>query len=311
MADAASPAPPTPSEARAGVVYALLAYSAWGICPVYFKAVAQAPALEVLAHRVIFGAVLLAALLGWKRRWAEAVSAVRAPATLARLLLTTVLIACNWYLFIWAVASGHVIEASLGYFINPLVSVAFGVLLLGERLSRPQAVAIALAALGVVVLTIDAGKPPWVSLALAGSFGLYTLLRRGAAVSALPGLAVETALMLPAAVVLLLWLESTGRARFLGESVGLSILLPLAGVVTIVPLWWFTEGARRIRLSTLGLLQYLAPSGQLLLGVFAYGERFTHAHGVTMACIWSGLALFSWDALRRSSSAVSRRSPRG
>lgn len=287
------------SEASLGVVYALSAYAAWGVCPVYFKAVASAPALEVLAHRVVFGAIVLATLLWWRGQWGEALAATRSRRTLGRLALTTLLIAGNWYLFIWAVAHGHIVEASLGYFINPLLSVAFGVLLLGERLTRAKGVAIALAATGVAILTIAQGKPPWISLALASSFGLYSLLRKGASVSALPGLAIETTIMLVPAAALMAWIGAHGGVFMTGRW-SMDILLPLAGVVTIVPLWWFTEGARRVRLSTLGVLQYTAPTGQLLLGVLAYGERFTQAHALTLAFIWAGLAIFSWEALTRA-----------
>lgn len=287
------------SEARAGVAYALAAYASWGVCPIYFKAVKAAPALEVLGHRVVFGALLLAGLLWRRGQWGEVRAALGRRAAMGRLGLTTCLIAFNWYLFIWAVANGHIVEASMGYFINPLMSVAMGVLLLGERVTRAQVVAIALAAAGVLVLTLSAGKPPWVSLALAGSFGLYGLLRKGSSVGALPGLAIETGMMLLPAIGLLGWMMRGERAVFLTGSAAMDVLLPLAAVVTVMPLLWFTEGARRVRLSTLGLLQYTSPSMQMMLGVFVYGEHFSGAHGVALALIWAGLGVFTYEALSR------------
>jgi chloramphenicol-sensitive protein RarD len=215
------------------------------------------------------------------------------------LAATTVLIAVNWLIYIWAIVSNRVLEGSLGYFINPLVNVLLGVIVLKERLERPVLVAVLVAALGVAWLTVQVGQPPWVSLTLAVTFGLYGLLRKLVAVGAVTGLLVETLLLAPLAVAYLAWAGLQGRLAFASGRAGLDLLLVLAGPVTALPLLLFTGAARRLPLSTLGFLQYLSPTLQFLLAVFLYGEPFTRARGVAFACIWAALLIFALHTLQR------------
>ena len=295
------PSPPSRpgGPAVAGVVYGLAAYLAWGVAPVYFKAVAAVPALEVLAHRIVWSALLLAAWVALKGRLATTLGALRSRRTLATLAVTTLLIALNWLTFIWAIANDRLLHASLGYYINPLLNVALGYLFLGERHSRLHLLSFALAGLGVAYLAVSLGTLPWVALVLAVSFGVYGLLRKTVAVDALSGLSVETALLTPVALAGLLWLAARGQGAF-ASSARMSLLLAAAGLVTSLPLLWFTNAARRLRYTTVGILQYLAPTGQFLLAVAVYGEPFGRAQLVSFACIWTALFLFSLASLRES-----------
>ena len=283
---------------RTGFLYALAAYLAWGFLPIYFKALRGVPALEVLAHRVVWSVVLLAVAVLAARRGA-AVREALSPGRRGLLAATATLIAANWLLYIWAVQSGRIVEASLGYFVNPLVNVLLGVAFLGETLSRPQRIALGLAAAGVATLVVRLGAFPWVSILLALSFGLYGLLRKRAALDALGGLLAETALLAPLALAFLVARGAAGTGAF-GRTPATTLLLALAGVITALPLVWFAVGVRRLRLSTMGLIQYVAPTGQFLLGVVLYREPFTRAHAVAFALIWSSLALYTWDALARA-----------
>jgi chloramphenicol-sensitive protein RarD len=294
--------PSSPAERRAGLAYGLAAYLAWGLLPLYFRALHGVPPLEILAHRIAWSVLLLAGLTSWLRRWPEVARSLATWRGRLTLLATTGLITVNWGTYIWAIHAGRVLEASLGYFINPLVNVLLGVLFLGERLSRRQQVAVWLAGLGVAALVVSAGALPWVALVLATSFGFYGLLRKQARIDAVAGLFSETALLAPAAVAGLAWLHHAG-AGHLGASPGTSALLVSAGAITALPLIWFALGVQRLRLSTIGLLQYLAPTLQFSIAVFVFGERFTAAHGVAFACIWTSLALYTVDvvtALRRA-----------
>jgi chloramphenicol-sensitive protein RarD len=295
-------ADPHVAAARArGVAAAFAAYLAWGALPLYLKSLQGIPAPEILAHRIAWSVPLLAALLLARGRLGL-LRAALAPRTRWLLAASTLLIAANWLLYIWAVGAGRILEASLGYFVNPLVNVLLGVTLLGERLSRRQAAAVALAAAGVAVLVIRAGTLPWVSLALALSFGLYGLVRKRAGLDPAAGLLAETALLAPAAVAWLAWLWLQGTGAF-GQEAGRSLLLAAAGVVTALPLVWFAMGVQRLRLSTMGVIQYVAPTGQFLLAVLRYGEPFTPAHALAFGCIWAALGIFSWDALSRAAAA--------
>jgi chloramphenicol-sensitive protein RarD len=287
-------------SARAGVLYAVAAYGAWGVFPVYFKAVRHVPALEVLAHRVLWSVAFLLVLLALGRNWAALAAALRRRRTMARLGVTTGLIAGNWLLFIWAVAHDHLLEASLGYFINPLLNVVLGMVFLRERLNRRQAASVLLAAAGVTYLTLALRAVPAIALLLALSFGLYGLLRKTAAVDPLIGLTVETALLAPAAAVWLVVQMVAGRAVFGSAGPGMNLLLLSAGVLTATPLLWFAAAARRLRFATLGFLQYLSPTGQFLLAVGLYGEPFTRPHALAFGLIWTGLAVYSADALHRA-----------
>ena len=280
----------------AGVGYALGAFGLWGLFPIYFKAVAAVPAPEVLAHRILWSVVFVAVLLAGLRQWRGVAAALRDRRTALRLLLSAVLIAVNWLTFIWAVAHDRVLEASLGYFITPLVSVLLGRLVLGEALARLQWLAVALAALGVGYMLAGLGKLPWVSLVLAATFGSYGLARKTTAVAAAPGLFVETLLLAPLAIGFLLWLGEAGT--FARVSLRWDLLLAAAGLVTALPLILFAQAARRLRLASVGLFQYITPTCQMLLAVFAFGEAFTRGHAITFGCIWLALALYSFSAWR-------------
>lgn len=286
------------SEYRTGVVYALACYLWWGLAVLYFKAVDHVPPFELLAHRVIWSFVLVALLLRFRTRVSEALAILRRPRVLATLALSTVLIACNWFTFLWAVLHSQIIQASLGYFINPLVNVFLGFVFLGERLRRVQWAAVSLALGGVVALTVSLGGLPTIALVLAITFGLYGLVRKTAAVDSLVGLSLETLMLLPLSLGYLAWLYAQGENSFGMVDRTTDVLLLLSGLVTALPLLWFGHAARRLPLSTLGVLQYVGPSLQLLIGVALFGEAFTRGHTVAFTFIWSGLALYSWDSLR-------------
>jgi chloramphenicol-sensitive protein RarD len=286
-------------SARAGTVAAVLAFLLWGLFPLYWKMLAAVPAVEVVAHRTAWGFVAMAAWVTQRGRWKDARAVASRPGTIARLAGSAVLIAVNWLLYVWAVAHDHVVEASLGYFINPLVNVLLGVLVLGERLSRAQRVAVALAAAGVAVLTVGHGRLPWIALALAASFGLYGLARKTVGADSVVGLLWETGLLAPLAAGWLLSLEARGSGAFGAAHPGASALLALGGAVTAVPLVLFAQGARSLPLSTVGLLQYLSPSIQFLLAVLVFREPFTPAHAAAFAFIWAALAVLTWDLRRR------------
>jgi chloramphenicol-sensitive protein RarD len=289
-------------ERGLGLLFGLGAYSIWGFLPIYFKVAAAASPIEMLAHRVVWALVLLIGLSWQQGLLGEVRAALRPGRTFALLVASTVLIAINWLVYIWAVVNGLILEGSLGYFINPLVNVLLGVIVLKERLERPVVVAVLVAAAGVAWLTFQVGHPPWVALTLAVSFGLYGLLRKLAPVGAVTGLTVETLLLAPLAVAYLLWAWATGRATFLSGSTARDLLLVLAGPLTAVPLLLFTGAARRLPLSTLAFLQYLSPTLQFLVAVFLYREPFTAARGVAFACIWAGLVIFAVYSLRRGTS---------
>jgi chloramphenicol-sensitive protein RarD len=282
-------------------MYALLAYASWGLTPIYWKALTAVPPFEILGHRFVGTALFAALLLTVSRRWHEVAAVLGQRRQLAALLGSALLIASNWGVFIWAVQSGQITATSLGYYLTPVANVALGLLLLRERLTRLQGLAVAIAAVGVASFAISLGRLPWISLFLALSFALYGPIRKTVVAASLAGLAVETALLAPIALAGILSLEARGLGA-LGQAEQLGAariaLLLGAGVVTALPLVWFASAARRLRLVTLGLFQYLAPSLSLALAVFAYGEPFTHTHALTFACIWAALALYSFESVR-------------
>ncbi len=254
---------------------------------------------ELLAHRVLWCAPLLLPLLLRASHRAAFARIFRSRRTLLPLLASTTLIAFNWYLFVYAVNHDHVLEASLGYYINPLVNVVLGTLLLRERLARAQWIAVGIAAVGVSVLTIHAGRPPWIALGLAFSFGTYGLVRKQVAATAVQGVAIETWILAPFAIGYLTFLGSTGELVFGSVDAGTHLLLIAAGAVTATPLILFSTGARRLDYSTVGILQYFAPTGQFLLAVAVFGEPFGIAHAIAFALIWTAVALYTTDAVRR------------
>jgi len=287
------------AEARKGVLFGLGAYLAWGFLPAYFKLLGGVLPTEVVAQRVLWSVLLLAVLVAITRRWGQVRAAARNPQAIRILLCSSLCIAANWLIYIWAIGAKHVLETSLGYFLNPLVNVLMGVVLLKERLTRGQMIAVALAAIGVAVLAVGAAAGLWISIALALTFATYGLLRKIAPVDSLEGLTIETLLLSPLAALYLWWQGAHSGLAF-GSEPALSAFIALGGVVTAAPLLLFAAAARRLRYSTLGLLQYLAPTIQFLLAVFAYGEKLTTAHIICFVLIWSGLAIYAADGLRRA-----------
>jgi chloramphenicol-sensitive protein RarD len=285
-------------ETVAGVLYAGVAFLIWGLSPVYWKAMQRVPALEIVTHRVVWSFVFLMGLTLIQQRGSEFRDALKTPRTLLTLTLTTLLVSCNWLLYIWAVNAGHMLQASLGYYINPLVNVLLGMVFLKERLRRPQALAVLLACAAVVFRTVSYGELPWIALTLGFTFGLYGLIRKVAPVSSLVGLTIETLLLTGPGIAYLVYLEGQAAGALFNFSRSLDVLLAGTGVFTAVPLLCFNLGARRIHLSTLGLMQYIAPSGMFLLAVTVYGEPFTAIQGWTFLMIWMALAIYSIDSLR-------------
>ena len=280
-----------------GILAAGTAFTLWGVFPLYLRLMKQVPSLEILSHRVLWSVVLLMGLLTIRRQWDWLASVRARPRIVLTFVASALMLATNWVVYIWSVNHDHIIDASLGYFITPLFNVLFGIGL-GERLRLTQWLAVALAACGVVWLTVSAGQLPWIGLVIAVTFSLYGLLRKTAALGALEGLSIETLVLLPAASLFLL-LPNAGSSHAFGSDVTLTLLLMSAGPVTALPLLMFAYGARRIPLSLMGLLQYIGPSIQLLIGVWLFHEPFGGDNLVGFALIWLGLALYSGEALLR------------
>jgi chloramphenicol-sensitive protein RarD len=286
-----------------GVIYAFAAFAIWGLFPVYFKALHSIGAVEMLAHRMAWSMIFLLIVLTALRKWQWIVPVLRDKRLLARFAASAVLLSANWGIYIWAVNAGRIVEASLGYFINPLVNVLFGMAFLHERLRRGQWFAVVIAALGVVWLTYVNGAPPWISFALALTFGAYGLLRKTATLGALEGLTLETVILCPVALLYLFLINTHGGTGFGQASFGLKLLLAAAGPITAVPLLLFAAGARRIPLSMLGLIQYITPSLQLIIGVVIYGEYFGHDQLIGYSAIWAALALYSVEGFLKARAA--------
>ncbi|KIF80202.1 EamA family transporter RarD [Noviherbaspirillum autotrophicum] len=282
-----------------GMLYAAAAYAAWGLFPVYFKALQPIAPMEILMHRMLWSLLFLAVVIAWRRQWAWLGDVVRRPKVLAGFAASAILLSSNWFIYIWAVNNNRVVDASLGYFINPLFNVLLGFLILRERLRPVQWTAVALAAAGVAWLTWQGGQLPWVALTLAVTFGLYGLLRKTASLGALEGLALETLLLFPLALAYLAVLTLQGRNGFASAPLSLQLLLAAAGPITAIPLLLFAAGARRIPLSVLGLLQYIGPTLQLLLGVWLYHEPFGGSRMFGFALIWGALAVYSLEGVWR------------
>lgn len=287
-------------RARQGIFLAIGAYTMWGIAPIYFKAISEVSPLEILSHRVVWSFVFLAVLLHFSRRWRNVRDVLKSKTKMAFLVSTAFLVGGNWLIFIWAVNANHMLDASLGYYINPLINVLLGMLFLGERLRKLQWFAVALAACGVLVQLIAFGSVPIVAIALAFSFGFYGLLRKKVSLDAQTGLFVETLVLLPLAAIYLLFIANTTTSDFASNPMNLNLLLIAAGVVTTLPLLCFTGAATRLKLSTLGFFQYIGPSLMFLLAVLVYGEAFTMDKAVTFAFIWGALVVFSFDGIRFS-----------
>ncbi|RME66399.1 MAG: EamA family transporter RarD, partial [Caldilineae bacterium] len=278
-----------------GLVYAFLAYFAWGVLPIYWKLLKHVPAQEILGHRVLWSLVILVGILAARREWAWIRRLNRRD--LVRFVAISGLLIVNWYVYIWAVNAGFIVETSLGYFMNPLVNVLLGVLFLRERPRAWQLVAIGIAASGVLYLTFSYGALPWIGLTLAFSFGLYGLLKKTAALNALEGLSLEMALLAPAAILFLLWFQQQPGSVTHELGLGSWLLLAGTGLITAGPLLSFAAAARRITLTALGLMQYMAPTMQFLIGVFLYNEPFNAARGVGFALIWMALILYTAESI--------------
>jgi chloramphenicol-sensitive protein RarD len=284
------------NPARTGVVYACLAFVMWGLFPLYFRQVASVPALEVVLHRSVWSLAFVIVLLALRRQWQWITDLRRQPRLFAMLGFSALLIAANWLVYVHAIQTRQVVEASLGYFVNPLFNAALGVLVLHERLRRAQWGALALAAVGVLWLTWVGGRPPWIALALAGLFAVYGLVRKTSSVGTLEGLAVETTLIAPIALPALGWWTLAHDGAMARGDAALSAWLLLSGPLTALPLLWFTAGARRLRLVTVGLLQYISPTLQFALGLTVFGEPFDTRRLAGFVLIWVALALYSADA---------------
>lgn len=289
-----------------GVFWAAGAYVAWGLLPLYWKALHDVPAIEILAHRIVWALVCTLLMVTALRRWDWLLPALRNRRIVLTFALSALLLSLNWFIYIWAVNAGHVVETSLGYFINPLVNVFLGVLVLRERLRVGQGIAVGIALIGVLYLTWVFGSPPWIALLLAGTFGLYGLIRKTASLESLSGLTLETLLIAPPALLFLIYRELSGGGAFVHAGLASSLLLAGAGLVTAVPLLLFASGARQITLTTLGLLQYIAPTMQFTLGVMVYNEPLSPQRLVGFAIVWLALIIYTFEGVfnsRRGSAA--------
>ena len=291
-----------------GVLAVVGAYTLWGFLPLYWKSVQAVPAFELLCHRMVWAFLFVALLLARRGQWEWLRQARKNPVTLITFLGTACILALNWFTYIWAVNTGHIVDASLGYFINPLFSVLLGVLFLGERLRRWQWIAIGLATGGVIFLTLGYRAFPWIALTLAVTFGFYGLLRKTAPLGALEGLSLETAVLFLPALAYLVHLESVGTASFGHTGATTGILLALTGVATALPLLWFAYGTRRATLTTVGILQYIAPTLQFLLGVLVYGESFAKTRMIGFCVIWIALLIYSLEGVMEGRKRTMRQS---
>ncbi|WP_258240778.1 EamA family transporter RarD [Pseudidiomarina homiensis] len=284
-------------RSRQGVLFAIAAYTMWGIAPIYFKLLQQVPALEILAHRIIWSFVLVLVLIVGLRRWLRIRPVVTNKKQMLRLTIATFLLGGNWFLFIWAINNDHILDASLGYYINPLLNVAIGMVVFAERMRRMQLLAIALAVIGVLIQVISFGSVPWVALALACSFATYGAIRKRLPVDSMTGLWLETTILLPFMLVYVFFFATSGASDMTANTWQLNLLLIAAGIVTTAPLLCFTAAAQRIRYATLGFFQYIGPSLMFILAVWVYGEPLAADKLVTFAIIWAALALYSLDTL--------------
>ncbi|MFT4151094.1 MAG: EamA family transporter RarD [Paracoccaceae bacterium] len=283
-----------------GLAFAVSAYLMWGFLPLYMKALAHVPVLEVLAHRVIWSVPVAGAILIWLGRTTDLIGALKTPRMLGMAATTAALISVNWGIYVWAIGSGHALEAALGYYINPLFSVLLGAVLLGERLDGMQKAAIALAALAVVVLTVEAGRVPLVAISLTLTWGFYAYFKRKLPIGPNQGFMLEVLLLLPPALIYAIWLQVTGQGHFLHGVPFDTWMLLAAGIVTAVPLMVYANGAKLLRLSTIGILQYIAPTMIFLTAVFLFGEPFDRARMIAFPMIWASVVIYCLAMLRQS-----------
>jgi chloramphenicol-sensitive protein RarD len=288
------------AHVRRGLAGTLAASVLWGVFPLYLRPLGTVPPIQIMANRILWCFLFVFAWLAWRGELGDVRAALAKPSTRWRLAASATLISVNWLTYLWAVQHGHVLDASLGYFINPLLNVFLGVALLSERLNRGQWTAVALAGAGVLYMTVATGRLPWISLVLAGSFGAYALIRKLVRVEAVPGLGAETLLLVPFAALYLGWLEWRGIGALGHSGTATNLLLVGTGIATALPLALFAYGSRLIPLSMTGLVQYTGPTLQLLIGIFVFHELFTPARAVGFGCIWAGLAIYAADGLWRT-----------
>lgn len=284
------------TQTRQGVLYALGAYIIWGIAPIYFKQLSAINAFEILSHRIIWSCVFIAILLFATKGWAQVHRVLKNPHQLLVLLCTALLIGANWLIYIWAINNDHLLDASLGYFINPLVNVVVGMLFLQERFRRLQWLAVMLAALGVIIEIAKFGSLPWIAIVLAFTFSFYGLLRKQVKLAALSGLCIETAILLPIALIYLIGFDNSASKNLFNNTLSLNLLLVSAGIITTIPLLFFAGAATRLRLSTVGFFQYIGPTLMFLLAVIGYGEALSMDKLITFGFIWIALVIFVLDA---------------
>jgi chloramphenicol-sensitive protein RarD len=305
-----TPSPPD-QQPVAGGLFAFSAFLIWGLSPIYWKALHGVGAFEVILHRVLWSFAVLMPLVFLNRRWEAFKDVLKKPKMMVILLITSVLVGGNWLLYVWAINNGRVLQASLGYYINPLVNIFLGMIFLRERLRQAQTIAVIIATLAVFYLTLRLGVFPWVSLTLAFSFGCYGLVRKTAAVGPLVGLAMETLLLTVPAGIWVYHLYQTNAGAFLRSGLHTDLLLLGTGILTATPLLLFNLGAKRITMASLGFIQYTAPTGMLVLGITLFGEPFTRVQAITFGLIWMALAIYSWDTVRLHKKSYSSAHPNG
>jgi len=292
------------NEGKKGILYAIAAYGCWGVYPLYWKLLVTVAPLQIISHRLVWSFVFVIALVLLKGQLGEVRRVLRQPRLVLTLLTSSTLLTANWLLYIWAVNSGQIVESSMGYYINPLVSMVLGMIFLKERVDLAQGAAIGLALLGVGYMVISYGRLPWIALLLAISFGLYGLIRKTVPVDSITGLLLETALLFPPFLAYLIYLAVHGQGAFISQGVLVSLLLAFCGVITACPLIWVVLAAKRLSLKTLGFCQYLAPTLMLLIGVLIYGEPFTAGHRISFGLIWAAIAVYSIAQFRLSGKVV-------
>jgi chloramphenicol-sensitive protein RarD len=287
------------NSSRNGAFSAISAYVLWGFAPLYFKLLTDIAAGEILMHRVIWSSVILLVMIIAMRKWSQLVAVLKQPKLIFHLSLSASFLAVNWFLFIWAVNNDHLLDASLGYYINPLFNVVLGMLFFQERLRRNQLIAVALAFIGVLIQLAALGTLPLISIVLAATFGIYGLIRKKLAVNSFVGLFIESLLMLPLAVIYWCYFVNSSTSNMMLNSSNLNVILIMAGIVTTAPLLFFTAAAKRLTLSTLGFFQYLGPSIMFILATFYYQETLQTAELMTFICIWAALVIYSLDSLKK------------
>lgn len=291
------------SDGKRGFIFALSAYLLWGVLPFYLKTVAHMPALEVVAHRIVWSVPIAGALLWWLGLVGDLKVALTTPRMLVMAMLTASLITLNWGTYVWAIGSGHAIDTALGYYINPLVNVVLGAIFLSERLTKPQLLAVALAACAVILLTVSSGGLPWVSLVLAFSFGFYGFFRKTLPIGPTQGFMLEVLLLSVPSIGYIIWTVSQGTSHFFNGNTHDIALLLFAGPATAVPLILYAFGAKLLRYTTIGLMQYIAPTIVFLSAIFIFGEPFSHIQFIAFALIWSALVIYTWSMLREARKA--------